>query len=264
MTAMSFCGSFFKTMKFTIIRRVFVKIIIKSGIIVSLIISLFYSPTLSKAKERDPFANYKNMYDYASVFKYRVIDKVMYFQSNGESGRYARAMNPKRINPYVRSQIYDATVSLLHGKYYTWTSYLPKNDGIPSRAFVSFSPSEAYAWSGSVAFLYIFYDEEPSVYNSFLRLDVNGLWYTDVSEIKKDYAEDIYRKKLEKSIHAIFDDNVEKQIFNFVFSEYVQSAKGLTKNGTIKKRTYGNINIVMKHFIGIPIFYFSYVKKPKV
>lgn len=209
----------------------------------------------------DPFANYMKMYGYASVEKYRVFDKVMYFQPNGVDGRHSRAMNPKRVNPYVRSQIYNTTVALLHGKYYTNTAYLPKVDTIPSRAVVSFSPSAAYAMSGSTAFSYMFYDEQTTSHNSHITLTVKRLWYTDVNELNGDHAELIYKAKLQNSINALFDKKYEKPIFDFVFSEYLKSAKRQTKDGTTKKKTFGNINVVMVKE-RVPTFYFSYVRKP--
>ncbi|MBH0158730.1 hypothetical protein IHV10_20305 [Fictibacillus sp. 5RED26] len=210
---------------------------------------------------KDPFANYMKMYDYASVHKYRVINKNLYFQKDGQSGRFERKMNPKRINPHVNSQIYNATVSLLHGKYYTSTSYMPKMDTIPSRVILSFSPSEAYAMSGSTAFNYIFYDEQGDKYNSHITLTTSSLWYTDVSELNKDHAEAVYKAKLQNSINALFDENNEKAIFEFVFSEYLKSAKRQTKDGTVRKKKFGNINVVMEKRT-VPTFYFSYVRKP--
>lgn len=237
----------------------------KSLIALSLALGISLLPqgvdAATTTKTKDPFANYMNMYNYASVEKYRVINKVMYFQPNGVDGRYSRAMNPKRVNPYVRSQIYDTTVTLLHGKYYTSTTYMPKIDTIPSRAIVSFSPSAAYAMSGSTAFDYMFYDEQTTSYNAHMTLTVRGLWYTDVNELNGDHAEPVYKAKLQNSINALFDNKYEKQIFDFVFSEYLKSAKRQTKDGTVKKKTFGNINVVMVKE-RVPTFYFSYVRKP--
>jgi hypothetical protein len=224
-------------------------------------ISLLPQNVDAATPQKDPFANFMKMGDYASVHKYRVINKVMYFQPDGENGRFSRAMNPKRVNPYVRSQIYNATVALLHGKYFTGTSYLPKMGNSPSRSFVTFSPSEAYDVSGSEAFSYIFYDEQPGAYNSHINLKVNSLWYTDISELQKDHAEFVYKAKLQNSINALFDKKYEKPIFDFVFNEYLKSAKQQTKDGTTKTKTFGNIKVVMKQD-NVPNFYFSYVRKP--
>lgn len=227
----------------------------------ALIVTLLPQRVDGASPPKDPFANFMQMRDYASVHKYRAINKTLYFQKDGQSGRFERKMNPKRINPYVNSQIYNATVSLLHGKYYTSTSYMPKNDTIPSRVIMSFSPAEAFALSGSTAFYYIFYDEKADLYNSHLTLTTNRLWYNDVSELNKDHAEAVYKAKLQNSIFAIFDEKEEKQIFEFVFSEYLKSAKRQTKDGTVRKKKFGNINVVMEKRT-VPTFYFSYVRKP--
>jgi hypothetical protein len=240
------------------------KILFKLTVILIVYTFLLYTPQNSievNAATKDPFSNYRNMYHYASVEKYRVIDKVMYFQSNGVEGRYTRAMNPKRVNPFVRTQIYNVTVALLHGKYYTNTAYLPKIDTIPSRVLISFSPSAAYGMSGSTAFDYMFYDEQTTSHNAHLTLTVNGLWYSDITELKRDHSEPIYKAKLQNSINVLFDEKYEKPIFDFVFTEYLKSAKRQTKDGTVKNKTFGNIKVVMVKQT-VPTFYFSYVKKP--
>ncbi|MQR94774.1 hypothetical protein [Fictibacillus phosphorivorans] len=239
------------------------KLLIKVGVIASLIIVLSLTKNNEKvsASTKDPFANYIQMTEYASVEKYRVINKNLYFQADGETGRFSRSMNPKRINRYVRSQVYNTTVTLLDKNHYTSTVYRPKDDGLHSRVLISYAPSLPYVVSGSSAFTFIFFDESGPYNNSHIALSIPGLWYTDVSEVKKDYAEAHYKSKLLASVKTIFDKDDEDKIFNFVFDEYLKNAKGQTKEGTIKKKRIGNINVVMEKNV-VPNFYFQYIKKP--
>jgi len=227
----------------------------------ALIVTLMPQKVDGAAPPKDPFSNFMQMRDYASVHKYRVINKNLYFQKDGETGRFERNMNPKRINPYVRSQIYNTTVALLDKNHFTSSIYRPKDGKLHSRVFVTYAQSEPHALSGSTAFDYMFYDESSPAYNSHISLTVKRLWFNDVSELKSDHAEAHYKSKLNQSIKAIFNKDEEDQVFKYVFDEYLRSAKGQTKNGTIKKKRIGNINIVMEQQ-SIPTFHFSYVRKP--
>lgn len=159
----------------------------------------------------------------------------------------------EKLNPDINDQVYKATKVLMDDNHYVDVRYANFDN---TRAFVGFTKSSAFASNYNYLFQFIFFEKEP--FNakqdwqeekfsdkSFLMLSLYSLWW-DFD--KNSWSTSFYETKLKHSLMAIFGEAEGKQVYDYVYTIYIDKRthpekyvnKNLTKTFTTVKVDFPN------------------------
>jgi hypothetical protein len=141
-----------------------------------------------------------------------------------------------KLNPDIREQIYKAAKVLMDDENYVYLQYVPSDEG-KEKVLLRYSKSSAYAFSGNSFFNLIFFEKK--YYNakrdwnnsnfsekSFMTLTVSSLWR---AFDKNSWSTPYYETKLKHSLIAMFGEAEGKEIYDYVYSMYIDKRNNPNK-----------------------------------
>ncbi|MCK6259411.1 hypothetical protein LCY76_22830 [Fictibacillus sp. KIGAM418] len=174
---------------------------------------------------------------------YKEVVKGKYYFDTYFKKKYSYKLGTK-INANINKQVMDVTKTLLKDKKrYTETKHLKADKYFKSRVITSFAQSEPFVESGEFAFRYRFYDQKYYTSKVHTVLEINTLWMNDVSEIKKDYAETIYKSALQNSLEAAYGKTNGNAINKYVFDIYLKKKQKKITSKSKGSKTFKNLKV---------------------
>jgi hypothetical protein len=205
----------------------------------------------------------EDIYNLTLAGAYIVKDGKIYFN---DPPAYENYELDSKLNSDISNQIYRATKTLIDDDHYVYLEYVNSD---PKRVLLRYSKSSAYAFNNNSFFNYIFFEK---TYNnvraswnnsnfsekSYITLNIDRLWWeADISSWSTPY----YETKLKHSLMAIFGEIEGKQIYEYIYSMYIDKRNNPSKyvNKCITKK-FETIQIDFANDDGSRLnFYFSKV-----
>ncbi|MDF2591005.1 MAG: uncharacterized protein K0S75_471 [Clostridia bacterium] len=165
---------------------------------------------------------------------YAVDNGKIYFNATPRKEEYEGYELDTKLNPDIREQVYNATKVLIDDDHYVLTTYSTDE---PTRVHVALAKASQYAYNDSFFFHYIFFEKVP--YNAkkdwqedsfsdkiYISLSLYRLlWKSDNNNWSTPY----YETKLKHSLIAIFGESEGTDIYNYIYSVYVDKRINDTK-----------------------------------
>lgn len=207
----------------------------------------------------------KDIYKYTSTGSYSVKDDKIIFRDLPKFDNYELS---NKLNTVIREQIYKAAKVLIDDENYVYLYYTGPIDE-DGRVLLRYSESAPHAFNGNSFFNFIF--SENNYYNakqdwnnsnfsekSYITLTVSALWETFD---KNSWSTPYFEIKLKHSIMAIFGETEGKEIYDYIYSMYIDKRNNNSKyfNKCFTKK-FKNIQVDFSNDTGSPLsFHFSKV-----